>query len=218
MQKPLVSVVLPVRNGENSISRCLASILKQDYDPLEVVVVDDGSEDQTLELVKGVASKRSNVRILTHSQNQGLASSLNDGIMQASGDFILTVHVDCEILDNSFVSQAMRLLDVHQEIAAVTGRRVYPIQDFCAKEKLFMVANGHIAELDNEANVEELTFLEGKCDLFRRAIIEAIGGFPAGKFRVSGEDQIVSSRIRARGSKLVRLGGVTYRLSFGQKE
>jgi glycosyltransferase involved in cell wall biosynthesis len=218
LQKSLVSVVLPVRDGEDTVSRCLNSVLRQDYVPLEVVVVDDGSKDRTLDRIKDASAGRDNVRVLTHKENQGLAHSLNDGILEACGDLILTIHVDCEIVETSFVSQAVKLLETDREIAAVTGRRVYPIEDFCAKEKLFMVANGHLAEMDSDGETEELTFLEGKCDVFRRSIIESLGGFPANRFRVSGEDQIVSSRIRSKGFKLVKLGSISYLLSFGQKE
>jgi len=82
-----------------------------------------------------------------------------------------------------------------------------------------MVANGHLAEVDHEEiATEDLTFTELKCDLFRKKLVESLGGFSNGKFRSSGEDQVLSSRLRTSGYKLVRLGSISYKLGFGKKE
>ncbi len=219
MTQPIVSVIVPVHDGQDSIARCLDSIFKQDYGLIETIVIDDASSDDSLARVKRVSSERPNVQVIAHETNQGLASTLNEGIARAQGDFVLAIHQDCELLEPSFVRRALTVMQEHPDIGAVTGRRVYPIRKFSSNEKLFMVANGHLTEMEhNGYETEDLTFVEDKCDLYRKSLLNTIGGFPAHQFRVSGEDQVASSRMRARGYRLVKLGAVSYRLDFGRKE
>jgi glycosyltransferase involved in cell wall biosynthesis len=193
--------------------------MKQDFESSEVIVIDDGSTDRSLEIVKTTMAEDPHIRILTHPQNQGLGKTLNEGIKTANGEFVFIVHQDCEIVDSNFLSKSVAALDQNPEIAAVTGRRLYQINRLCDKEKLFMVANGHLAEVDHEEAVtEDLTFTEHKCDLFRKKLVESVGGFSDSKFRSSGEDQVLSSRLRTSGYRLVRLGSISYKLGFGNKE
>ena len=216
---PVATIIIPVWNGESGLQTCLNSVMKQDFGPSEVIVIDDGSTDGSLEIVKNTIARDPHIRILTHSMNQGLGKTLNEGIKTAKGDFVLIVHQDCEMIDTNFLSKSVAALDQHPDIAAVTGRRVYQVDSFSDSEKLFMVANGHLAEIDHEeASTEDLTFTEHKCDLFRKQLVESVGGFRDDKFRSSGEDQVLSSRLRTLGYRLVRLGSITYKLGFGSKE
>ncbi|HEX9612736.1 MAG TPA: glycosyltransferase family A protein, partial [Candidatus Bathyarchaeia archaeon] len=219
MMMPSATIIIPVWNGENGLQSCLNSIMKQDFASSEVIVIDDGSTDRSLEIVKTTMAEDPHIRILTHPENQGLGKTLNEGIRTANGEFVFIVHQDCEIVDSNFLSKSVAALDQNPEIAAVTGRRLYQISRLCDKEKLFMVANGHLAEIDHEEiATEDLTFTELKCDLFRKKLVESLGGFSNGKFRSSGEDQVLSSRLRTSGYKLVRLGSISYKLGFGKKE
>lgn len=216
---PVATIIIPVWNGESGLQTCLTSVMKQDFDSSEVIIIDDGSTDRSLEIVKNTVAKDPHIRILAHTMNQGLGKTLNEGIKTARGDFILIVHQDCEMVDANFLSTSVAALDQHPDIAAVTGRRVYHVNSFSDSEKLFMVANGHLAEIDHEeASSEDLTFTEHKCDLFRKNLVESVGGFRDDRFRSSGEDQVLSSRLRTLGYRLVRLGSITYRLGFGSKE
>ncbi len=219
MTQPLVSVIVPVWNGQDEVTRCFEAILRQDYEPLEVMMIDDASTDCPPDKIRELASGRDRIRVIAHQENQGLGSTLNEGIREAGGEFVLIVHQDCEILEPYFVSKAVEMMVSNPDIGVVTGRRVYEVQGFSPKEKLFMVANGHLAELGhNGYETGELTFVEAKCDLFRKRVLNAIGAFPAHQFRTSGEDQVVSSRMRKAGYRLVKLGNITYSLRFGQKE
>jgi glycosyltransferase involved in cell wall biosynthesis len=219
MTMPLATIIIPVWNGESGLQNCLNSVMKQDFESSELIVIDDGSTDRSLEIVKTTMAEDTHIRILTHSQNQGLGKTLNEGIKTARGDFVFIVHQDCEIVDKNFLSKSVAALDQDPEIAAVTGRRLYQVNRLCDKEKLFMVANGHLAEVDHEEAVsEDLTFTEHKCDLFRKKLVDSVGGFSDSKFRSSGEDQVLSSRLRTSGYRLVRLGSISYKLGFGSME
>ncbi len=219
MKQPVVSVVIPVYNGRDSIGQCLTSVFKQDYGPLETIVIDDASTDGSLQNVQSACSDKPEVRIISHLRNQGLASTLNQGLELANGDFVLVVHQDCEILETSFVARALVAMQEHPEIAAVTGRRIYDVPKFTSNEKLFMVANGHLSELEhNDSGTQDLSFVEDKCDMYRKSVLQGIRGFPARSFRISGEDQVASSKIRGQGYRLVKLGAISYQMGFGTKE
>ena len=212
------SVIVPVWNGQDKITSCLHSILKQEH-PAEVIIIDDGSTDHSLEIAKNVVLGRLNVRILTHAENQGLGRTLNEGIKHSKGEYLLIVHQDCEIAQPDFLGKAVKTMEERQDIAAITGRRMYAVEKLSENEKLFMVANGHVAEMEHQApSIEDLPFVEHKCDVFRKSVLEYVGGFPGNTFRASGEDQVVSNRLRIAGYRLVRLGTIAYRLGFGERE
>ena len=93
VEETLVSVIIPVRNGERLVSRTLISALAQTYEPLEVVVVDDGSTDRTVTLVEAVAARDSRVRIF-RTQKTGVAAARNLAIRQARGKLIAPLDAD----------------------------------------------------------------------------------------------------------------------------
>jgi glycosyltransferase involved in cell wall biosynthesis len=89
----LISVVIPVRNGERYIGRTLRSVLNQSYENIEVIVVDDGSTDSTVAVAKQVAAH--DPRVSCHSgPRAGVAAARNCGIAQARGEFIAPVDAD----------------------------------------------------------------------------------------------------------------------------
>ena len=89
----LVSVIIPVRNGERFVSRTLASALAQTYNPIEVVVVDDGSTDQTATLVEAAAVHDNRIRLF-RTQKSGVSAARNLGISQARGKLIAPLDAD----------------------------------------------------------------------------------------------------------------------------
>lgn len=99
MDNPLVSIVIPVYNSEEYISGCIRSVLSQNYDNIEVIIVDDGSSDRSADLCRRAVGSRSGVSIYTKS-NGGVSSARNFGIKYASGDLITFVDADDHIDEN----------------------------------------------------------------------------------------------------------------------
>jgi glycosyltransferase involved in cell wall biosynthesis len=83
MESDLVSVVIPVYNSEKYLEECLNSVLEQTYSNIEIIVINDGSTDSSLEILKKYSDK---VNIISQ-KNQGLASALNTGIKQMQGEW-----------------------------------------------------------------------------------------------------------------------------------
>jgi glycosyltransferase involved in cell wall biosynthesis len=93
-QGELVSVCLPVYNGEMFLKQCLDSILNQTYSQLEIIIVDDGSTDKTLEIVNSYKSEDSRVRVYQNQNNLGLVNNWNRCIELASGEWIKFIFQD----------------------------------------------------------------------------------------------------------------------------
>ncbi|MGE4351541.1 MAG: glycosyltransferase family 2 protein [Bdellovibrionales bacterium] len=89
-----LSVILPVLNGASTISRALGSLLVQSYPDFEVLVVDDGSTDQTLGLVHELAQKDRRIKVITLSDTQGVGHARNAALAQAQGEWVVPLDAD----------------------------------------------------------------------------------------------------------------------------
>lgn len=88
-----VSVIIPVYNSENYLEKCLSSILTQTLTDIEIILIDDGSTDSSLEIIKQYSKKYNNVKYKT-KENEGQAVARNIGIEMATGEFISFVDSD----------------------------------------------------------------------------------------------------------------------------
>lgn len=96
----LISVVIPAFNEEPLVERCLretVEALEAFGCRYEVILVDDGSDDSTLELGRAAAERLPHVRVLGHEQNRGKGSAIQAGALAASGDLVLTMDADLEV-------------------------------------------------------------------------------------------------------------------------
>ena len=88
----LVSIIVPCYNGEEFVDRCFASILRQDYSPLEVIAVNDGSTDRSEERIRAWIEKFKNASInlvCISQENRGPGGATNSGLKVVSGDFLM---------------------------------------------------------------------------------------------------------------------------------
>lgn len=89
----LVSVVVPMYNAEKTIKQCLNSLLKQTYSRLEIIVVDDGSQDKSPQLCDNFSKKDSRV-IVIHQQNKGSVEARRQGLLRCEGEYICFCDAD----------------------------------------------------------------------------------------------------------------------------
>ena len=92
-KKYTFSIIIPIYNSENYIERCLLSVLNQNFDDYECILVDDGSTDRSLEICKSVINERSNFQIFS-KENGGVSSARNFGLKRSNGKFILFLDSD----------------------------------------------------------------------------------------------------------------------------
>ena len=91
--KKLVSVIVPIYNVEAYLERCVISILNQTYENIEVILINDGSTDRSLDLAKRLEKKDKRI-VLVSQDNQGLSAARNSGIKIARGEYITFVDSD----------------------------------------------------------------------------------------------------------------------------
>lgn len=94
MNNSLVSVIVPSYNHENYVSSALESIVRQCYRPIEIVVVDDGSKDRTLENAREFLSRNSPNALVISQPNMGAARAINNGILRSRGKYINVLNSD----------------------------------------------------------------------------------------------------------------------------
>ncbi len=118
-----VSIIIPCYNGEKTIDRCLDSILVQDYTPIEVIAVNDGSTDHTAEHIKSYQEAflfHGKTLKLVEQENKGLAGAINAGLAVFTGDYLCWIDCDDYLLPAS-VSKRVKYLESHPDIAVVTS-------------------------------------------------------------------------------------------------
>lgn len=118
MNTPLVSVLLPVYNGEKYIREAVDSILGQSYHEIELLVIDDGSQDETLEVLETYSDPR--LRVLVNEKNRGVAVSLNRGIRESRGQFIARMDSD-DIARKHRIARQVEFLEKHPELSICGG-------------------------------------------------------------------------------------------------
>jgi len=115
---PLVSVILPVYNGQKYIVEAVESVIAQSYENFELLVIDDGSTDDTLALVNGFDDSRI---VVKHQENAGVSAARNLGLFLASGVYITFLDAD-DVLPKESLSVRVRYLEKYTNIDLVDGQ------------------------------------------------------------------------------------------------
>ncbi len=186
--KANVSVVVPVYNGEATISQTVECLLQQSLAPREIIVIDDGSTDRTADVLKPFA----NQILYTFKENGGPASARNLGVKLASGDFVAFTDSDC-LPERDWLRELVAAFD-SDEIAGVGGA-VKGIDD------------GHIGQYVDamrlmepaENQFGEIEYLITANACFRRDALLAVGLFDERFRKPGGEEPALCRQIRELG-------------------
>ena len=92
-QNDLISIVIPIYNAEKKLSRCISSVLDQKYSNIEIILIDDGSKDNSLIIANEWKKKDSRIKVIS-KENGGVSSARNKGIANSKGDYIMFVDAD----------------------------------------------------------------------------------------------------------------------------
>lgn len=143
-----VTVVVPIHNTEKYLSQCVKSIINQTYTNLEILLIDDGSTDKSLDVCKLLESKDNRIRVI-HQANMGLAETRNNGIQLATGEYICFIDSD-DYIENTMIE---KLLKGIEETNA----------DVCEGSFYIHFRNGEIRDVTPEQKNEK--FINGKLNL-----------------------------------------------------
>jgi glycosyltransferase involved in cell wall biosynthesis len=186
MGEALVSVIIPVFNGQLFVERTLESALAQTHYPLEIVVVDDGSTDETRAIVEAAAARDTRIRFFRRS-HFGLSATRNFAISQARGNLIAPLDADDLWHPEKIARQTAVMLGSSSNVGVIycwsvdideNDLIIPPVRDKCT------VQGNVVAELAARGN-----FLEnGSAPLIRREYISVAGGYDETKLVQGSED------------------------------
>jgi glycosyltransferase involved in cell wall biosynthesis len=168
--EPLVSVVVPCYNQGHFLAEAVESALTQDYSPLEITVVDDGSTDETSAVARAFAGIR-----LVRQRNSGTATARNRGFGESRGDYLLFLDADDRLAFDAIPTQVAEL-EAHPECGFVWGhiRRITAGGGFLDEPPQAIVEADHYRTLLCHNDI----WTPGAI-LYRRAAFESAGGFEA---------------------------------------
>ena len=129
-----VSMVVPVYNVEKYLDRCIKSILNQKYQDMEIILINDGSTDNSLAICEKYREQDSRI-IIINKANQGLSAARNDGVEVASGEYIMFIDSD-DYIDDSLVSEAVEIMQ-KEDVDLVRF-------NFCKEGKVFRRTNKYL--------------------------------------------------------------------------
>lgn len=107
-ENPLISVIVPVYNGEKYLRECIDSILEQDYKNIELILIDDGSSDNSRNIIGDYANKDKRV-IAIHQENAGVCASRNKGLDNSHGEYICLIDQD-DYVEKNYLSYLYELI------------------------------------------------------------------------------------------------------------
>jgi cellulose synthase/poly-beta-1,6-N-acetylglucosamine synthase-like glycosyltransferase/peptidoglycan/xylan/chitin deacetylase (PgdA/CDA1 family) len=192
-----VTVLIPAFNEEKVIAATVERILASDYPGLDVLVIDDGSKDQTAAIVRAHFAADSRVDILSIA-NGGKANALNVGLANAKGAVIVALDADTQF-EPATISRLVRWF-TDPEIGAVAGNakvgnRINMITRWQALE--YIVAQN--LERRALSALDTLTVVPGAVGAWRRDVLQALGGFPPDTL---AEDQDLTIAVQTRGYRV----------------
>lgn len=125
MNKPLVSVIITTCNRAEYVKKALDSVLSQTYKNIEVVVLNDGSTDNTLETISAYKDKDERVIVLNNNPKLGFVESLNKGIALAKGEYIARIDDDDFWIDSEKLNKQVEFLENNKEHVLVGGGSIW---------------------------------------------------------------------------------------------
>ena len=207
MGNNLVSIIIPVYNVAQYLGDCLKSVLKQTYTNLEIIVVDDGSTDNSLEICHSYAAEDKRIKVI-HQENAGVSAARNVGLRIMTGKYVLFVDSDDRIKQN-MVEILVKVLDENSKIDAVfCGYKEF---DDETGEIIKEVAPSNLKQVNRDEGVAEIfgeysTMLWNK--MFRCLIIDKLDLFDV-TLKI-GEDELWMVDVLKRANNIMLIGTPLY--------
>lgn len=159
----LVSIIVPLYNKEQYIKKCIVSLINQTYSNLEIIIINDGSTDNSLEIVENIKDPR--IKIFT-IKNGGVSNARNFGIKQANGDYLMFVDSD-DYVSKEYVESFVSELTLEVDYIASGRKDVF-------NNKIIDV--GLVNYIGDTKSIPEKFYIDGFCHavwgkLFKRDII-----------------------------------------------
>lgn len=140
----LISIIIPIYNKDKYVSKCLDSILEQDYKNFEIIIIDDGSTDNSLNIIKNYFHKNENIKFYSQN-NQGVSAARNKGLELMRGEYIVFIDAD-DYISKSFLSNFISKTTLKDDIV-ISGismcfnnssiKKIFPSEEKVLSKKEF---------------------------------------------------------------------------------
>lgn len=206
MQKPLVSIVTPCFNQADYLRETVESVMKSSYRPIEMIIVNDGSTDNSLEIAQELAREFKEIRVIDQP-NSGVSVARNHGITKAEGEIILPLDGD-DLISPNYIEEAVNILSKRPEVKVVYCDAVKFDEEGQKKWKLKSFSLSKLAK-DN--------MIFSAAHFWKKDAV-AVGGFSEDMV-MGREDWEFWIKMLKNGGEVVKLPfiGFFYRLTLGSK-
>jgi glycosyltransferase involved in cell wall biosynthesis len=200
---PLVSIVIPTSNGAQTIEKVLESVISQDYENIEVIVIDNGSTDNTENIVRNFMSNSCvEIRYYKYPTKLGHAGAINEGIRKALGDVIVILHDDVVLCQHNWLLSMTNILRDKQVGVASSLFVTFP-NELSGINKVFAyvyLLGWHRPDVD--MGVQEVLYTGLNNDVIQREVIKKVGLMDE-TYKYGTHDIDFSERVRKSGYKIV---------------
>lgn len=153
-----VSIIVPAYNSERTMEKCIESLIKQNYDDMEIIIVDDGSKDRTGEICKAY-QKKENCIMYIRQDNQGVSDARNHGLRLATGKYVMFVDSDDTVTENYCKDMVEKIEQEDSELVICGYTEISVNQE---KEMLPMHSD---AKADSFDSIFKMTILNGMMNI-----------------------------------------------------
>jgi len=187
-----ISLYIPSYNGAKYLPMCIRCVLRQTYPIDEVIVLDDGSEDETAAIVS-----KFQVKLVKHHHNKGIAGARNTAIMATRNDFVVSIDADC-LIGPTWLEECMKNF-INSRVAAVGGMLV----ERNNKKIADRWRAAHMKHHWGKKKSVNPGFLSGSNVVIRKEAFRHIGLYNEKRFRTNYEDVDLSLRLKENGFDLI---------------
>jgi len=194
---PLVSIIIPAYNEGKVIEKTINSLFRLNYNQKEIIVVDDGSRDETLKIARNM-KKNDAFKVISKKKNGGKWSALNKGIEKAKGNILVCIDADTILNKNAILPLIKHFSD--SKVGAVAGNvKVGNRDKFLTKLQALEYISDLNIQRRTEAYFNKVSVVPGPLGAFRKSIIKQVGFYSGDTF---AEDADLTLKILKAGYKI----------------
>jgi GT2 family glycosyltransferase len=177
--QPLVSVVILNWNRPLDTVKCVESVKAQSYTNKEIIVIDNGSVDNSLDILKQI----SNIKLVINTSNRGFTGGHIDGLKHTKGEYIFVLNNDA-VVDKDYIKNAIEILKTDEKIAVIGGRSYqWELEEhifdenvpFFAFQKINRKTMEGIFERSDSGHTHETNWVSGSAMIIRKSAIDKVG-------------------------------------------
>ena len=207
-KEDLISVIIPVYNVENYLEKCIESVIAQSYNYLQIILIDDGSTDQSGNICEMYKQKDSRIEVI-HTVNNGVSNARNIGLTLARGEYIGFVDSDDWIDKDMYMYLHKLIIEYNADISSIESYRTNNENDIIinTNEKIVQYDRGqYIKRFFKIGSQEILYYVYNK--LYKKDLFKEYDIFPV-QYAI-GEDVVASYRILSNADRIVSSSRVMY--------